>query len=392
MITAPSRYLSPVGYGISPARMMLRRRSSAGSIPRRAGREVQQAVEHERGLGAARAPVGAGEGLVRHHAGRRRAVVRDAVRAGQVIDGVLRHDLAERGVGAVVAGERRLQGGDGPVGAHAEPRDVALVAIGRGGEEVLGARLHPLDRPAHAARHGGDQHLLRIGVPLAAEAAADVGREDAHVLLREPQGAGDRGAHRVGHLGRAPHREASIVGRRPRQDAARLQRHRRDPRERQPGLDDHLRLGESRLDGAHRALGGTGDVVGPLREDARRAGGERRVDVGGRGQDLVVDAHREGGVGGAIAIVGEHHRHRFARVARDLARDGGMGIRPEIGGGDEGRDGGLALRQVGAARAPRPRRAWRGRPPRRRATMRAWACGLRTIAAWSMSGRRRSSR
>ena len=71
--------------------------------------------------------------------------------------------------------------------------------------------------------------------------------------------------------------------------------------------------------------------------------------MGSGRQDLVADAHREGRVGGAIAIVGEHHGHRFARVADDPARDGGMRIRPERGGRDEGRDGGLTLRQVFAA-------------------------------------------
>ena len=249
----------------------------------------------------------------------------------------------------MIACERRLQRGDAAVGAHAEPGKVALVAIGRGGEEMLGARLHPLDRPADAAGHGGDQHFFGIGVPLAAEAAADVGGEDSHVLLGETEGARDRGAHGVGHLGRAPHREASIVSRWPGQDAARLQRHRSDPRERQLGGDDKLRLGESRLDGAHSALRGPRDVVGPFREHARRAGSQGRVDVGGGGQDFVVDAHRERGVGGAIAIVREYDGHRFARVAHHRARDGGMGIWPEIRGGDEGRNGRLALRQVGAA-------------------------------------------
>jgi hypothetical protein len=96
------------------------------------------------------------------------------------------------------------------------------------------------------------------------------------------------------------------------------------------------------------ASAGAGDVVGPFREDAGRAGGERRVDVSGRGQDLVVDADRRRSVGRPVGIVGQHHRHRFAHVAHHLARDGGMGIRPESRGGDEGRDGRLTLGQVSA--------------------------------------------
>ena len=67
-------------------------------------------------------------------------------------------------------------------------------------------------------------------MPLATEAAAHVGRDDAHALFRQTQGGGDGRWHRVGQLCRAPHGEAAIVRRGTGQDTAGLQGHRRDSR------------------------------------------------------------------------------------------------------------------------------------------------------------------
>ena len=79
----------------------------------------------------------------------------------------------------MIARERRLQRGDRSIAPHAEPGGVDLVAVAGGGEEVLAPRLHPLHRPAEPAGHGRYQYFLGIDVALDAEAAADVGRDDA---------------------------------------------------------------------------------------------------------------------------------------------------------------------------------------------------------------------
>ena len=60
------------------------------------------------------------------------------------------------------------------------------VAREAGGDEVLVAILNPLHRAAdQEARRCGD-HVARIDRNLVAEAATEVGRDDADVLLRKP--------------------------------------------------------------------------------------------------------------------------------------------------------------------------------------------------------------
>ena len=82
-----------------------------------------------------------------------------------------------------------------------------VVARERVGLQVLHPVLDPLDRLADDDRRGDGDHVARIDRHLAAEAAADVGRDDADLLLRQPDVPGDQrehGANRVrrlrGHL------------------------------------------------------------------------------------------------------------------------------------------------------------------------------------------------
>jgi hypothetical protein len=149
--------------------------------PRRA---VQQPIEHEGGFGATGAAIGGGECLVRENVPADPAVVRHAVGAGQVVDGVQRDGLAEHGRGAVIAGERGVDGHDVAVALQADPRLVVLVAIPRGGEAVLAPRLGPLHRACQTSGHHRHQDLLRVDVPLHPEAAAHVGHDHADALFR----------------------------------------------------------------------------------------------------------------------------------------------------------------------------------------------------------------
>jgi hypothetical protein len=56
----------------------------------------------------------------------------------------------------------------------------------RGRLVVLAARLGPLDRAAELARDDEGEHLLGVDVELGAEAAADVGSDDAQLVLGMP--------------------------------------------------------------------------------------------------------------------------------------------------------------------------------------------------------------
>jgi hypothetical protein len=272
----------------------------------------------------------------------------DPVRPRQVVDRVQRDHVTDHGIGPAVARELGLYGGDRAVARDAEPRAVALIAIRRRGQEVLAARLDPFHRPAKPARRRRQQDVLGIDVPLGAEAAADVGRDHPHLLLCQAQGRRDRGAHGERNLRRRPDRQPAVRRLGLDQHAARLDRHGGDAGHVEPRLDDHLRLVEAAGDVADGAVGRPGGVVGPLVEDARRAGRERGVGRDRRGQDAVADVDGLRGVGGAIDVVGDRHRYGLSGVASLRARHRRLGVRPKPGRGHEWRHRrGAALRQLG---------------------------------------------
>ena len=142
-----------------------------------------------------------------------------------------------------------------------DARVVRLLAVVAHGREIFAAALHPLDRPSEPVGRGGHQDLLGIDRPLA-EAAADVGHDDAHVLDRQAE-RGDHVAQRVRALrGRRHHERARIavgVG----EDAARLDRHGAETRVPQPLVDDEVRARQRPLGVADGAARHQGRVVGP---------------------------------------------------------------------------------------------------------------------------------
>ena len=71
---------------------------------------------------------------------------------------------------------------------------------------MLAPVLDPLDRPAEQARGQHDHQLLVVQEVLAAEPAADIGRDDANAALVGAQHLYQPGADLVRHLGRRPDR------------------------------------------------------------------------------------------------------------------------------------------------------------------------------------------
>ena len=110
---------------------------------------------------------------------------------------------------------------------HAEPGDAAVgvdgglhvghlrAPVGRRGH-VLDARLDPAERHAAQARERGHDDVLGIGAELHAEAAADLRRDDADLVLGHAERLREAVAERVRRLVRRPHGEpaAREVGRR----------------------------------------------------------------------------------------------------------------------------------------------------------------------------------
>ena len=201
-------------------------------------------------------------------------------------------------------------------------------------QESFAALGDPLDRPAEGARRPQQQRVFGIDEVLGAEAAADVGRDDAQTLARQAENVlAQHVAHRVNALARDMERVAAIGegGHR----AARLQ-----------GAADEAVVDEveaNRAGGAgeggvgRRAIARfpvEGEVGGDLVPHQRRAGLQRRRDARHDRQGRVLDLDCLGAVAGEIGGLGHDHRHPVADVADPL-------------------DGQRPARRIGARRAVR---------------------------------------
>ena len=148
-------------------------------------------------------------------------------------------------------------------------------------------------RPVSSAMNASER--LVLGVLLAAERAARVGREDADLRERQPEHARDDPLQPVRVLDRAPDRDAVAVGRG--HECVGLDGELGDHREVVGVLDDQVRLALGGVDVAPAVAVLAQDVRAGQRVvraerrvlDERRIGGERRGDRVTRGQRLVVD-------------------------------------------------------------------------------------------------------
>ena len=177
----------------------------------------------------------------------------------------------------------------------------------------LGARLDPLHRPPGEARGLCDRELLGVDVDLRAEAAADVGRDHAHLRLRDAADRGHERAHEVRHLRRGVERE--LVARRDPvgHDARAARSDRREALvvDRQRDLD-----GRGVEDGVE-ALGLVLDRAAVIARAPRRAICARSGLAGVLGVDhdrqrLVVDDDAVGGVARGRLRVGDDERDGLA--------------------------------------------------------------------------------
>ena len=236
--------------------------------------------------------------------------------------------LAHDAIGDVGVGPQQVIRGDVledelAVGLEAGPH----AHLGRGsthGLEGFFEGQHQAHRPAGAEGHEGHQRF-ELGVLLAAEPAARVGRVDAHLGERQMEDPGHRLLEPVGMLDRAPQRDAVPV----------RGGHERMGLDREVGhhgegvgvVDDHL--GGGRLDVAPPVAmlgqdvaereGIAGTQLGLLHE--RRRGIERGGEGDHRGQRLVLHADQAGRLLGGVERVGGDGRDRLAVVLRLAHRE-----------------------------------------------------------------------
>ena len=189
--------------GKSSFGMKFFRRSSSGSMPELGGELLDHHLDQVGRLRPPGAADGVGRHLVREDPG-------DVGLDGRDLVATAHHERRERRderreqlvVGAHVGEDLRVQGGDRAVALRAHPHVVDLVAPVRGHLHVLRARRGPAHRPLEPARQVRDERLLAVDVQLRAEAAADVGRDHAEVVLRDAEHAGELEPHEVRDLRR----------------------------------------------------------------------------------------------------------------------------------------------------------------------------------------------
>ena len=172
---------------------------------------VDGALDRRCGLGTSRTAVcDRGRG-VREHGVRLEADVLDVVHAARHEARHVRKDggtsrIRTRVLEHVVAVRR-----DASVARTAHAGALALGTTVPHAEHVLGTGLGPPSGHVEPARHPGAQRILGIHAGLGAEAAADVGRDDAHAALLQTEDTDQSVAHVVRALAAAPMREAAVV-------------------------------------------------------------------------------------------------------------------------------------------------------------------------------------
>ena len=192
-----------------------------------------------------------------------------------------------------------------------------VIAAMRVGQERLAALGCPLDRPVDALGCPHHRGLFRIQIDLRAEAAADVGRDDPHLGLRQSQH--ERGHQQpldvrvlAGHVERI-----TIIGTAVARDSgARFDRIRDEPVVDDVELGYVRGFGECRVNrGLVAQRPGVALVAGRAVVDLRRTGFQCIDGVDYRRQDFVIDVDQLGGV---LRLVGRFRNHQSDAIA-DIA-------------------------------------------------------------------------
>ena len=188
------------------------------------------------------------------------------------------------------------------------------------GDEVFAPVLNPFQWSAEQHAGRGDRDFFRIQNELGAEAAADVGRDDANAIFIEAEHLHDEEARFVRKLRRGPHREHVEVVVVVRQHAAAFDR----VRTAAVLLERQTQTTRRRFDcrvGVAIIRDELGEYV-TLSIDMRlgRSVGHRLAAVGGRRQVLDIDVDQGGRVFRNIAVVRDDEGNRLADIGHFARR------------------------------------------------------------------------
>ena len=259
---------------------------------------VDQPLDGKAGARPRHAAIGAHRRLVGGDGEGFQGEMLDAIGAGQVARGHARfHERAGRpqriGAGVDIdiafdAEQRAVLGGrNGQI--------VEMIAGVHRGEQMLAAVLDPAHRMADLHGDGGDGDVLRHDAVLAAEAAADVGGDDADLVLRQAERLRHADPHHMAALGGQMDHQFVVAVVPVRQHAAAFERDGGLPVHAELAAQPHRRGGErDRIAFVHRA--GDEGVVRPVVEHARAARPHRRDRVDHRRQRLELKLDQVGKV------------------------------------------------------------------------------------------------
>ena len=239
--------------------------------------------------------------------------------------GAGRHDAgaccdARRTIGAEVGDQLDFQAKNLAGIVHGRAQLLHLIAPVGGAGKALAACFDPFDRPLVAIGERGGHQVFRIDRPLGAERAADIGRDDAHMMLRDSECRRQCGAQAMGSLRRCPDRH--LIGHRHEIDenGARFDERGLHPLIAQPDINDVAGSRERCIDIAAFDLPGVGEVVAPFRVEQRRVLRQRRFGIHHHVKRFVIDLHQFGGIGRRIEILGQHDRHGIADMTHPICR------------------------------------------------------------------------
>ena len=182
----------------------------------------------------------------------------------------------------------------------------------------LGTRLGVLHRFAQLPGDQSADELLGRHLQLAAEPAADIRRDDPHLVLGDAQRQGKQRPQDVRYLRRGPQRHALAV--RLHDGRPGFQKGRDEPLLDEPALDGDLSGFQhvlDRLAGASRSRlenPGVGAVRLGVRVDQRGAVGQRGLHVQDDRQRLVVDIDGFECVLGGVLVAGDDDGHGLAHM------------------------------------------------------------------------------
>ena len=309
------------GHDLGDVGQLLRRDQIAAAHlvarkPERVGDAVEQALHH---VGTLRPAGTAGRGR-RHHIGEAgrdfEPQRRQHIGAEEVGGGVLRQREARRRRRAVVVAKMAADRQQPPLRADRGLDLPVLLAFVVGRGKTLAPVLDPFDRAAEQARGGRHGELLRIERVLGAKAAADMGRDHAHLVLGQAKRIDQHALGLVRHLGGVPDREQVLDRVVAREHAARFDRM-------AAALVDAETLGQAVRGVGERGLHiavlhhPMGDqIVRAIDPCFGRATLKPRAWIEHGRQRLVVELDQTGSVLGNGAVLRHDERNRLADVAK----------------------------------------------------------------------------